>query len=85
MRKGIARKCLCIALASAMVMGEAGTAFAAADMTEVADSGSVVVEETVEDTEAASEEAVSEIASEDTNDILDEVSDGKSEESTDEG
>lgn len=84
MRKGIARKCLCIALASAMVMGEAGTALAAADKTEVADSGSVVVEETVEDTEAESEEAVSEIITEDTNDIMDEVSDGESEESTDE-
>ncbi|MDD6406175.1 MAG: hypothetical protein PUG00_10340, partial [Clostridiales bacterium] len=84
MRKGIARKCLCIALASAMVMGEAGTAFAATDTTEVADSSSVVVEETVENTEAASDEVVSEITSEDTNDILDEVSDEESEESTDE-
>ncbi len=29
MRKNIARKCLCIALASAMMLGEAGTAMAA--------------------------------------------------------
>ena len=29
MRKNIARKCLCIALASAIMLGEAGTAMAA--------------------------------------------------------